>query len=117
MICLYALVSLLGVCRLLALLFAPWATYVRHSAATSKYGYHVFLTVKRTRWYPPFLSYEETWHSNETIYPGSMVWQREHDGAPDGEYNLFAISRRDQLSSILWAAIGREVSRKGNTGD
>ena len=109
MIYLYTSAALFGVYYLRKFWLAPWARYVRHSIATSKQGQHVFLTVKRVRWYPPFLEYEETWHSNSFAYGGDRIWGREHDGADDGRKSVFAIERSSPLSAILLAAIGREA--------
>lgn len=89
---------------------APWARYVRHSVVKASAPIvSAFLTVKRVHWYPPFLEYEETWHSNCRDNWG-RTWFRESDGAQAANTMSFVLpDRASRLTAMLEAARAREV--------
>ncbi len=101
-------------------LLTPWATYVRHSvvratqkqtdpAQSSYLGSKVLpkvevqiaaylMTVRRVRWYPPHLTFEESWASHD-----GKTWAREGDGEPATK------RQNERLSNAISIAVLREL--------
>lgn len=80
---------------------SPWGVYVRHTE--TKTG-GVFMTVRHIRWYPPFLSFERTYHRIKDSYwtEESTGWMPEHGyGGPFPE-------RQSLLTGMHDAAVCRE---------
>lgn len=78
----------------------PWGEYVSHSE--TKAG-DVFMVVRHVRWYPPFLSYERTYHAKPKVY----VWSDEKTGWIPPDQGSTWVNRQNQLNAMYVAAKGR----------
>jgi|SRR6478609_1187354 len=91
---------------------SPWATYISHSE-TRRNG--VFLTVRHVAWYPPFLSYDETYHQahREDYNTRTINWSNSRTGTiplgcPKYSYDDQSCHQR-QLSCMLKSAQARSA--------
>lgn len=101
MLYIYAAAALFGVYYFRRYWLNPWGAYVRHTE--TKAG-GVFMVVRHVRWYPPFLSFERTYHQCR----GDYLWSDEATGyvPPSGHDSS---GRQRDLRCMFLSAKAREA--------
>lgn len=93
----YVGVALFAIYYFRKYLISPWATYISHSRTEITNRVIVYLTVKHTRWYSPFLNFEHIYHINLNS------WSEEKTGYIPSD------SKQRKLNAIYCAARDREI--------